>query len=171
MTKTQQVNGHPLTQRSFRDVMGRFTTGIVLITARTPNGPAGMTVSSFTSVSLDPPLIAMCAAHSSTTWPNIRGAGGFAVTILGETHEETSRAFCARGADRFSGRDWIHTPADHPVLPDGLGWLDCAIETIHPAGDHDLVIARATWWSGTRAGGPLLFHSGRYERLTWARRP
>jgi flavin reductase (DIM6/NTAB) family NADH-FMN oxidoreductase RutF len=125
-----------------------------------------MTANSFTSVSLDPPLIAVCAAYSSTTWPNIRGAEGFAVTILGAEHEETSRIFSARGADRFTGRNWIRTPADHPVLPDGLGWLDCSIESIYPAGDHELVIARVLWWSGTRTGDPLLFHSGRYARLT-----
>jgi len=154
-----------LTQRTFRDVLGRFSTGIVLITAQTPDGVAGVTANSFASVSLDPPLIVVCAAFTSTTWPSIRAVGGFAVTILSEDHEETSRTFSARGADRFTGREWAVTPAGHPVLPDGLGWLDCEIETVLPQGDHELIVARATWWSGTRTGQPLIFHSGRYARL------
>lgn len=158
------------TQRSFRDVLGRFTTGVVLVTAQTEVGFAGMAANSFTSVSLAPPLIALCAAHNSTTWPAIRAAGGFAVTILREDHEEVCRTFATRGADRFAGRDWVRTPAGHPLLADGLGWLDCTIEQIHPAGDHELVIARAAEWSTTDAGdtasgGPLVFHSGRYARL------
>ncbi|MFC9326842.1 flavin reductase family protein [Kitasatospora sp. NPDC057015] len=153
------------TERSFRDVLGRFTTGIVLVAAQTADGPAGMAANSFTSVSLDPPLIALCAAYSSTTWPAVRRAGGFAITILGEQHEEVCRTFATRGADRFAGRDWHRSPAGHPVLADGLGWLDCAIETIHPAGDHELVVARAVEWSSTSPGSPLIFHSGRYARL------
>ena len=152
-------------QRSFRDVLGRFTTGVVLVTARTATGPAGMAANSFTSVSLNPPLIALCAARTSTTWPSIRATGAFAVTILGDDHEDLCRTFAAPGTDRFAGRDWAHTPAGHPLLPDGLGWLDCEIDTIHHTGDHELVIARATRWSTVGDRGPLIFHSGRYTRL------
>jgi flavin reductase (DIM6/NTAB) family NADH-FMN oxidoreductase RutF len=153
------------TKRSFRDVLGRFTTGVVLVTAQTPGGPAGLTANSFTSVSLDPPLIALCAARSSTTWPAIRAVGAFAVTILSDRHEQVCRTFATRGADRFADREWSPSPAGHPVLADGLGWLDCAIEELHPAGDHELVIARAVRWSGAAPGSPLVFHSGRYARL------
>jgi 3-hydroxy-9,10-secoandrosta-1,3,5(10)-triene-9,17-dione monooxygenase reductase component len=158
-----------LTERSFRDVLGRFTTGVILVTARTPDGLVGMAANSFTSVSLDPPLVALCAAHTSTTWPAIRAAGEFAVVILGDQHEDVCRTFATRGVDRFAGRDWESTPAGHPSLADGLGWLDCRIENIHRAGDHELVIARATGWSTARHGSPLVFHSGRYTRLPGCR--
>ncbi|MEY9848530.1 3-hydroxy-9,10-secoandrosta-1,3,5(10)-triene-9,17-dione monooxygenase reductase component [Streptacidiphilus sp. BW17] len=154
-----------LDQRSFRDILGRFTTGVALITARTPEGPVGMAVNSFTSVSLDPQLVAMCAAHTSTTWPAIRAAGGFAVTILGDRHAELCRTFSLRGTDRFSGRDWAHTRAGHPVAPDGLAWLDCRITQVHPAGDHDLVIAEATEGALAEEAGPLVFHAGRFAEL------
>lgn len=154
-----------LAQRSFRDVLGRFTTGVVLITARTPDGPAGMAVNSFTSVSLDPPLVALCAAFSSTTWPSVRAAGSFAVTILGDRHEELCRTFSTRGADRFAGGDWASTRAGHPVLADGLGWLDCRIIEIHPVGDHELVIAEAIEGDVVDTGGPLVFHAGRFTGL------
>ncbi|MEU3950516.1 flavin reductase family protein [Streptomyces sp. NPDC029526] len=154
-----------LTQRSFRDLLGRFATGVVLVTAESDRGPVGMTANSFTSVSLDPPLIALCAANTSTTWPAIRTTGSFAVTILSEEHEAVCRAFAARGVDRFAGREWVRTPAGHPLLADGLGWLDCRIGTIHQAGDHELVVAGAVEWSAVEDGSPLIFHSGRYARL------
>ena len=154
-----------LSTRSFRDVLGRFTTGVVLITAQTDDGPVGMAANSFTSVSLEPPLIALCAARTSSTWPTIRDHGGFAITILGDNHQDVCRVFASKGADRFTGRDWDATPGGHPLLPDGLAWLDCEIQTVQPAGDHELVIARATFWSLANGGGPLVFHSGRYTSL------
>ena len=154
-----------LAQRSFRDVLGRFTTGVVLVTAQTREGPAGMAVNSFTSVSLDPPLVALCAAFSSTTWPFIRATGGFAITILRDQHEELCRIFSTRGAERFKGRDWAFTRAGHPIPADGLGWLDCRIATIHPAGDHELVIAEAIEGAVADQGSPLVFHAGRFTGL------
>jgi 3-hydroxy-9,10-secoandrosta-1,3,5(10)-triene-9,17-dione monooxygenase reductase component len=156
-----------LTERSFRTVLGRFSTGVVLVTAWTEAGPVGVAANSFTSVSLDPPLVALCAARASTTWPAIRTAGGFAVTILGDEHEDLCRRFATRGADRFADREWARTPAGHPSLPDALGWLDCRVEQLHPAGDHELVLARALDWSTTGTGNPLIFHSGRYASLTF----
>jgi flavin reductase (DIM6/NTAB) family NADH-FMN oxidoreductase RutF len=125
----------------------------------------GMTVNSFTSVSLEPPLVALCAAFTSTTWPSIRGAGSFAVTILGDQHEELCRTFSTRGAERFAGRAWARTRAGHPTLPDGLGWLDCRITTIHEVGDHELVIAEAVEGAVTDQGHPLVFHAGRFAGL------
>jgi flavin reductase (DIM6/NTAB) family NADH-FMN oxidoreductase RutF len=154
-----------LAQRSFRDVLGRFTTGVVLVTAQTPHGPVGMAVNSFTSVSLDPPLVAVCAAFTSTTWPAIREAGAFAITILGDQHEDLCRTFSTRGAERFRGRDWAFTRAGHPMPADGLGWLDCCIRAIHPVGDHELVIAEAIEGAVADRGGPLVFHAGRFTGL------
>lgn len=157
-----------LDQRSFRDVLGRFTTGVVLVTAQAAHGPVGMAVNSFTSVSLDPPLIALCAANTSTTWPDIRATGGFAVSILGDQHADLCRLFSKRGADRFAGRDWAVTRAGHPIPADGLGWLDCAISVIHPAGDHEIVVASAAEGAladAAHAPDPLVLHAGRFREL------
>ncbi|WP_229323415.1 flavin reductase family protein [Streptomyces sp. UNOC14_S4] len=154
-----------LDQRSFRTILGRFATGVVLITAQADDGPVGMAVNSFTSVSLDPPLVGLCAAHTSTTWPSIRKAGGFAVTILGDRHAELCRLFSTKGADRFRGRDWAVTRAGHPIPADGLAWLDCRITALHPAGDHELVIASAAEGAVTDAADPLVFHAGRFREL------
>ncbi|GAA5028134.1 flavin reductase family protein [Streptomyces siamensis] len=152
-------------QREFRNILGRFTTGVVLVTAQTADGPAGMAVNSFTSVSLDPPLVALCAAHTSTTWPAVRAAGSFAVTILGGRHAELCRLFSERGADRFAGRDWARSPAGHPIPADGLAWLECRPSVIHPAGDHELVIAAVDGGALSDAADPLVFHAGRLRGL------
>lgn len=154
-----------LGQRLYRDILGRFTTGVVLITAQSRRGPVGMAVNSFTSVALDPPLVAWCAGITSTTWPDIRATGAFAVTILGDQHEEVCRRFSARGVDRFAGRDWAFTRSGHPMLPDGLGWLDCRILAIHPAGDHEIVLAEAVDGAMVTDGFPLVFHAGRFTGL------
>ncbi|HEX2418946.1 MAG TPA: flavin reductase family protein [Micromonosporaceae bacterium] len=155
-----------LAPRSFRTVLGRFTTGVVLVTAQTRNGRMGMTVNSFTSVSLEPPLVALCAAFTSTTWPGIRATGGFAVTILGDQHEDLCRTFSTRGVERFAGREWTRTRAGHPTLPDGLAWLDCRITAVHQVGDHELVIAEAVEGGVTDQAHPLVFHAGRFAGLT-----
>lgn len=154
-----------LAQRLFRDILGQFTTGVVLVTAQTPKGPVGLSVNSFTSVALEPPLVAWCAAVTSTTWPSIRAAGGFAVTILGGQHERLCRVFSRKGADRFAGGTWTHTRTGHPILTDGLGWLDCRIMTVYRAGDHDLVIAEAIGGEVAGKGDPLIFHAGRLTVL------
>lgn len=154
-----------LTQRSFRDVLGCFGTGVVLVTAQTDGGPVGMAVNSFTSVSLDPPLIAFCAALTSSTWPAIRDTGGCAITILSDAHEDVCRTFSTRDADRFAGREWDRTTGGRPVAADGLGWLDCRIRTVQVEGDHELVIADVVDWSIGPGVRPLIFHSGRYAGL------
>src|SRR5499427_3533171 len=88
--------------RRFRDVMGYFATGVTIITAMDGDEPVGMAANSFTSLSLDPPLILFCVAHTSSTWPRIEQAGTFAVNILGEDHEELSQLFAAKAADPSS---------------------------------------------------------------------
>ncbi|MFF5145081.1 flavin reductase family protein [Streptomyces sp. NPDC013157] len=157
-----------LEQRSFRDILGRFTTGVVLVTADTTEGPKGMAVNSFTSVSLTPPLVALCAADTSSTWPAIRDTGSFAVTILGDRHAELCRLFSTKGADRFAAGDWSTTRAGHPIPADGLAWLDCRITAVHPAGDHELVIAEALEGSLSEQADPLVFHAGRFTALAVA---
>ncbi|WP_375423731.1 flavin reductase family protein [uncultured Friedmanniella sp.] len=155
----------PDRHRSLRAACGRFATGVVIVAATTPDGPAGMAVNSFSSISLDPPLLGFGAARTSTTWPRLRGVGGFAVSVLAAAHGPLCRRFAQPGTDRFSGREWTLSPAGHPVLPDGLGWFDCTIADLHPVGDHELVIAAVTAWSASQGGTPLVFHGGTFLDL------
>jgi flavin reductase (DIM6/NTAB) family NADH-FMN oxidoreductase RutF len=127
------------------------------------------------SVSLDPPLVALCAAHSSVSWPAIRSAGSFAVAILAEEHVELCQVFATRGSDRFAEPGWwASTGAGHPVPPDALAWLDCEITEIQAVGDHELVVAEAVAGmvrsparkpTNAGTGHPLVFHKGRFTTL------
>lgn len=155
-------------QRSFRDAMGRYPTGVVLVAAETEHGPVGMAVNSFTSVSLDPPLVSFCPMITSTTWAQIREVGSFSITFLRDHHEDVSRLFARHGADKFGEHDWQKTPGGHPILADALGWIDASIAEVHVAGDHHLVIANAKDWSEAQDGSPLVFFTGGYAQLASA---
>lgn len=149
----------------YRMVLGHFATGVTIITAFDGGEPVGMAANSFTSVSLDPPLVLFCAAHSSSTWPRIRSAGAFCVNILTEDQEELSRLFATKGADRFNGVGWRPGPSGSPIIADVLAWIDCRIEAEHDAGDHVIVVGRVLAMDAARAGKPLVFYRGGYGRF------
>src|SRR5262249_27162666 len=127
--------------------------------------PVGMAANSFTSLSLDPPLVLFCVAHSSTTWPRIERAGTFAVNILGEHHEALSRLFAARGADRVSPTAWHRGRAGAPVLDEAIAYLDCTFEADHPGGDHRIIVGRVVDLDMREGARPLLFYRGSYSRI------
>lgn len=149
---------------SFRAVLGHFATGITVITALDEGEPVGIAANSFTSVSLEPPLVLFCAAKTSTTWPRIRNAGHFTVNVLDEHQEHISRLFAQKGADRFGQISWKQGKLG-PVLDDVHAYLDCTIEAEHEAGDHVIVVGRVHELGLTADAGPLLFYQGRYGRL------
>jgi 3-hydroxy-9,10-secoandrosta-1,3,5(10)-triene-9,17-dione monooxygenase reductase component len=149
---------------SFRSVLGHFATGITVITAMDGDEPVGIAANSFTSVSLDPPLVLFCAAKSSSTWPRIHRAGHFTVNVLDEHQEEISQLFAERGADRFGRISW-RIGSQGPILDDVHAFLDCTIDAEHDAGDHIIVVGRVQKLGLTADAGPLLFYQGRYGRL------
>jgi 3-hydroxy-9,10-secoandrosta-1,3,5(10)-triene-9,17-dione monooxygenase reductase component len=149
----------------FRTVLGHFVTGVTIITAMDGDEPVGVAANSFTSVSLDPPLILFCVAHSSTTWPRIARAGKFAVNILGEHQEELCRLFALKGADRFGQTPWRRGVSGSPVLQDAIAYLDCIIDAQHSAGDHMIVVGRVLDLDVTEGARPLLFYRGGYGRM------
>ncbi|WP_455834185.1 flavin reductase [Pseudarthrobacter siccitolerans] len=153
-----------ITQRNFRDVLGNYPTGVAVVTAMGNGGePIGMAVGSFTSVSLDPPLVAFLPDRGSSTFPAIREAGSFCVNVLAGGQEDVSRRFASRGADRFEGTKW--RPAQEtgsPVLEDAVAWIDCEIEDIHDAGDHQIVIGRVLDLDVQTPTLPLVFFQGGY---------
>jgi 3-hydroxy-9,10-secoandrosta-1,3,5(10)-triene-9,17-dione monooxygenase reductase component len=151
-----------LAAHRFRRVLGRFPTGVVLVTARTADGPTGMAVNSFTSVSLDPPLVAFCAARSSSTWPRIREVGAFSVNVLGEGHADVSRRFARKGIDRFAGLGHRPGVTGAPVLDGVAAHLDCELHAVHEAGDHVIVLGRVVHLDADEGVRPLVFHGGDY---------
>lgn len=148
----------------FRDVLGHFPTGVVAVTAIDAEGrPIGMAVGSFTSVSLDPPLVAFLPDRSSSTFPKIRAAGTFCVNVLSATQEPVCRALSLKGDDKFRGVPWQPSPiTGSPVLRDVVAWIDCEIETVHEAGDHYIVIGRVRELRVEQPTIPLLFFQGGY---------
>jgi 3-hydroxy-9,10-secoandrosta-1,3,5(10)-triene-9,17-dione monooxygenase reductase component len=151
--------------RRFRRVLGHVPTGVALITATTPAGPAGMAVNSFTSVSLDPPLVSFCAARTSSTWPRIRAAGAFSVNVLGEEHTELSRRFAQKDADRFAGLGHRPGTTGAPVLDGVAAHLDCELHDVLDAGDHVIVLGRVVHLDADEGVRPLVFHGGGYCSL------
>jgi 3-hydroxy-9,10-secoandrosta-1,3,5(10)-triene-9,17-dione monooxygenase reductase component len=141
--------------------MGHFATGVTIVTALDGDEPVGLTAQSFTSLSLEPPLILFCPGKTSSTWPRIEKAGSFCVNILGEAQEAICRTFAASGTDKFAGV--VSTPSDKtgaPVLDDVLAWVDCTLEAVHDAGDHLIVVGRVVDLSVEQEGKPLLFYRG-----------
>ena len=144
-------------QGRFREVLGHFATGITIVTAMEDEGPVGFTCQSFTSLSLDPALIALAPAKTSTSWPKIAAAGAFCVNILSSDQEALCRTFAASGADKFAGVGWSTAATGAPVLDGALAFIDCHLEQIHDAGDHELVLGRVLDM-GVGEGTPLLYY-------------
>lgn len=146
-----------------RHVLGHYPTGVAVITAHTEQGPVGMAMNSFTSLSLQPPLVLFCPATTSTTWPVLREAGNIAINVLSAGQEAVSRAFATKAVDRFLDASWSVGENGAPLLHDALGWLECRIHSESPAGDHTVVIAEIermnVHWKITE---PLVFFRGRY---------
>ncbi len=141
---------------AMRSVMGSFATGVTVVTAVDDGLPVGFTCQTFVSLSLDPPLIALAPARTSTSWPRIREAGTFAVNVLAGEQADVCRAFARSGSDKFAGIDWVAGRTGSPLLPGALAWVECEVELIHDAGDHELVIGRVAAL-GRRDGEPLVF--------------
>lgn len=150
----------------YRQVLGHFCTGVTIIAAVHEGQPVGFTFQAFTSVSLDPPLVAVCPSRESSTWPRIRAAGTFCANILGEDQEALCRAFATRGGERFHGVGWRRSHATgSPVLSDVLAWVDCRLEAEHEAGDHLIAVARVVDLGLEKHALPLLFYRGGYGRF------
>ena len=150
--------------RKFRDVLGRFCTGVTVVTSISGDEPVGMTCQSFSSVSLDPPLVLFCPAKSSRAWPRMQRAGFFCVNLLSHDQLDLSNGFAAKGTDTFVGVSWRPSATGAPLLDGVLGWVDCTIYAVHEAGDHYVVFGRVMDLGVEDAPHPLLFYRGRYAR-------
>lgn len=147
--------------REFRDTMGQFCTGVVIVTGVGEGQMTGFAAQSFVSLSLEPPLIAVCPAKSSTSWPRIRDTGSFCINVLGDDQRQVSEVFAQSGQVADIG--WRPAVSGAPILDGVLAYVDCALTAEHDAGDHTIAIGRVLdvgILDGTR--GPLLFFRGGY---------
>lgn len=148
-----------------RRVFGAFPSGITAVAALVDGVPAGLAASSFTSVSLEPPLVAVCVAHTSTTWPLLRTAERLGVSVLAAEQERAGRQLAARGTDRFADLAWRATVDGAVLLEGASAWLDCSINQEVRAGDHDIVVLRVHDLDGDHDVRPLVFHASQFRRL------
>jgi flavin reductase (DIM6/NTAB) family NADH-FMN oxidoreductase RutF len=150
---------------AFRAALGRFPTGVALVTAAPGGEPAGLIVNSLTSVSLEPPLLSFCPSRSSLTWARMRRTRRFGVNVLARRHEAFARHASQRAADRFAGVDWEVGPGGAPLLTDALAALECEIVAQHPAGDHWIVVGRVENIRISPVDDPLVFFVGAFGGL------
>jgi flavin reductase (DIM6/NTAB) family NADH-FMN oxidoreductase RutF len=149
----------------FRAVLGRFASGITVITVRDREGrDHGMTVSAFSSLSLDPPLVLVCVGHDASMAQALAGASHVGVNILAHGQEALSRRFAGKYDDRFEEIGYTHGPSGVPILDDVLAWIDGKIVARHDAGDHVIVVL-AVEHGEARDGRPLLYYRGGYAQL------
>jgi len=150
---------------AFRRAMGRYPTGVAVVASMYQGVPYGFTVNSFVSVSLEPLLLSFCASRTSTTWPAIRAAGRFAVSVLAADQDEVCRTFAAKGADRFSAFAWSLTSLGQPLLDGAVAWFDCEMAEVYPAGDHEIVLGAVREVGEDPTAVPLVFHRGGVQPL------
>ena len=154
----------PETQRAFRDALGRFATGVTIVTCLSDRGPLGITANSFASVSLDPPLVLWSPARASARFDAFVQARAFAIHVMAEDQVETTLRFTRAGED-FEGLNWTEGRDGVPVLPHCLARFECIRNAVHDGGDHAIVVGRVV--SAHHGDGrPLLFADGTYGRFS-----
>lgn len=151
--------------RELRDALGTFATGITIVTALDQAGaPIGFTANSFTSVSLDPPLVLVCIAKSAAGYGAFISADAYCVTVLSNHQRDISNAFAKRGVDKFDGVSWTCGDTGAPILKGGLAHFECAMHQAVDAGDHAILIGRVIDFA-TSDQQPLCYHRGMYAAL------
>ena len=151
----------PGQERAFREALGRFTTGVTVVTCKGRDGPIGITANSFASLSLDPPLVLWSPARSSTRFDALTAAEHFSIHVLGEDQRDIGAAFARHPSEGFEGLG-VATNAEGVCVIDGcLARFDCARHASHPGGDHVIVVGRVIR-AETRESAPLAFFGGRY---------
>lgn len=148
----------------FRTVMGRYPTGVTAIAATSPGGkPIGMVVGTFSSVSIDPPLVAFMPTRTSSSYARLREAGTYCANVLSAEQEWICRAFAVKGAEeKFKDFDYETTPSGNPKITGSVAWVEFTIENIIEAGDHDIVLGRVTDMGEGEGAVPMLFLGGGY---------
>lgn len=152
--------------RTLRDALGCFATGVTIVTCLDGRGePVGLTANSFTSLSLEPPLLLVCVGRTASSAAALTAATHFAVNVLQTGQQPASIRFATRKEDRFTATPWSPGEYGPPVLLDSLGVFECAAHAVHDGGDHHIVIGRVLRASFDSALDPLLYFRGRYRRL------
>ena len=153
-----------LDRARFREVLGHFATGLTIVTALEDGEPVGFSCQSFAALSLDPPMVILAPARSSTSWPRIAKAGAFCVNILEEHQEALTRTFAVSGGAKFDGVGWTPGVTGSPVIEGVLAVVECRLGDIYDGGDHELVTGHVVAME-VGEGSPLLFYRSGFGRF------
>jgi flavin reductase (DIM6/NTAB) family NADH-FMN oxidoreductase RutF len=163
-TKGEYRTGHD--PRTLRDALGCFATGVTVVTCLDSEGaPAGLTVNSFTSVSLEPPLLLVCLQKEAASAGPLTSAANFAINVLQTQQQPASITFSTRVEDRFGSTPWSCGEAGAPILKDSLGVFECERYAVYDGGDHHILVGQVVKASFDGSLDPLLYFRGRYRRL------
>ena len=153
-------------KRAFRQALGSFPTGVAVITAISgARKPIGITVNSFTSVSLEPPMVLWCLERKSDRYDAFAKSECFTISVLGTAHEDVSARLAKQGSHNLDGIELIETELGPPALADALAFFECAKEAVHEGGDHGILLGRVLRFARRDAGEPLVFFRGKYGAL------
>jgi flavin reductase (DIM6/NTAB) family NADH-FMN oxidoreductase RutF len=151
--------------RAFRAALGSFPTGVAVVTASGPGAPMGITVNSFTSLSLDPPLVLWCLDKKSQRYEIFAAADRYTISVLGTAHEEVSSRLARSGEHQLDGIALLPTKLGPPALADSLVVFECVREEVYDGGDHSILVGRVLNFARRDAGAPLVFFRGKYGAL------
>ena len=155
-----------LDSREFRRILGHYPTGVCVVTALSGAEPVGMVVGSFTSVSLDPPLVAFLPDRRSKTWAKIEAAGHFCVNILADRQQDICRTLTSRAENKFAGIPYRIAQPGLPIIQGVVAWIDCQLHAVHEAGDHFIAIGLVRALDVERPDPPLVFVRGAYGSIS-----
>ncbi|MRX43327.1 flavin reductase family protein [Agromyces kandeliae] len=162
---TVQQTSTPEPQVQLRRAFATFPTGVVAVCALDDEGPMGMAVNSFTSISLDPPLAAISVARTSTTWPALSTRARLGLSILSSAHGAVCRRLSSRDGDRFAGVDWHADQQRAVYVRDSALWLQCSVADRFDGGDHEIVLLEIHDVTTFPDVAPLVFHESRFRDL------
>lgn len=150
-----------------RAVLGRFASGVVIVTGQAEAGCAGLTVQSFMALSMEPPLVLLSIARTSTSWPAIKATGRVGINIIGEAHSDLALAFARSGGPKFESCDWRPgRVTGAPILAAAIAWVEAEIWQLYDGGDHEIVAARIVDIGAVEADSrPLLFFRSNFAGL------
>lgn len=158
----------PIDSRELRRVYGCHPSGVTAVCAMVDGEPVGMAASSFTSVSVDPPLVSICVQTDSRTWPRLKAAARLGLSVLAEHHSDACRTLSRKEGDRFAGVPWTRLTSGAVIVPEASAWLECLLRSEVAAGDHMIAVLEVCALDANAGIPPLVFHGSRFHRLTGA---
>jgi flavin reductase (DIM6/NTAB) family NADH-FMN oxidoreductase RutF len=158
--------GEVRSPKELRRVFSAFPTGVTAVAALIDGTPVGLAANSFTSVSLDPVLVSVCADLKSATWPLLRTSSHVGISILGAHQEDACRRLSSKTGDRFASLEFRATPDGALFIAGASAWLDCSIKDVFPAGDHDIIVFQVHDLDDDPSVAPLVFHSSGFRGLS-----